>query len=125
MAAVPLFSGLRQRHLRKILKASTVDEYDPGTLIVREGAHGQTLFVILEGSATVTRGAKTLARLSPGDFFGELAVIDDRPRTATVTAETPVRCLVLYRDELRDVLENEASAAWAVLVKMASRFRGD
>jgi CRP/FNR family cyclic AMP-dependent transcriptional regulator len=125
LAKVPMFSGLSPRHLRKIVKAAGIDEYPEETEVVREGAYGQTLFIILQGSVRVVRRGKTVSHLSVGDFFGEFAVIDDRPRTASVISEGPLQCLVLYRDDLRKVLTSDPGAAWEVLVTMASRYRAD
>ena len=121
LAAVPLFSGLRRRHLRKILKASTVDEYDPGTLIVREGAHGQTLFVILEGTARVDLRDRHVD-FGPGEFVGELSLlVDQLPRAARVWAETDLRCLAISRRDFRELLDEEPRIAAAMLRVVAER----
>jgi CRP/FNR family cyclic AMP-dependent transcriptional regulator len=120
---IPVFAKLSARQVRKILKGATEDRYDEGTTIVRERGPGRTLFVIMEGTARVVRGGRTIATRSDGDFFGEISVIDGRPRTATVIAETPMRCVVLYQRELKKVALEEPEAAWAMLVSMASRLR--
>ena len=75
---VPLFAGSNKRQLRGILEWTKEYEYRPGATLVREGTAGQTLFVIMEGHAKVTRGGKTITRLGPGDFFGETAMLDGR-----------------------------------------------
>jgi len=123
LASIPLFAGLPARQLRRILKSAIEDDYDAGTAIVREGGPGETLFVILEGAARVVRGGRTIARRTEGDFFGEISVIDGRPRTATVIAETRMRCLVLYQRELKGIVMGEPRAAWSMLQSLAARIR--
>jgi CRP-like cAMP-binding protein len=125
LAEVPMFAFLPKRHLRRIARQMLDYEFEAGRTIVRQGENGETLFVLLEGRARVVRGGRAVARLRPGDFFGELAVLDDRPRTASVVADSPVRCVVLHRDELRKILAEEPRAAWALLRAMAGRLRGD
>src|SRR5262249_24514697 len=123
LSRVPLFSHLSARQLRKILRGASEDRYDAGTVIVREGSRGETLFVIVEGTAKVVRSERTIAHRSEGEFFGEISVIGGRPRTAAVIAETPIRCLVIFRDQLREALMDEPAAAWAMLEALASRVR--
>jgi CRP-like cAMP-binding protein len=123
LASVPLLSALNQRQLRKILRGSLEYVYEPGETFVRQGEHGQTMFVILSGSAKVVRRGRTVARLGVGDVFGEIAVIDAHPRTASVVADTEVHCLVLHRDHLREILADEPKAAWALLEELAGRLR--
>jgi len=125
LGSVPMFEGFSRRHLRQVLKGTTIDEYPADTTMVREGANGSTMFVVLEGTARVVRRGRTVARLGPQDVFGEFAVIDARPRTASVISETPIRVLVLYAEELRRILMNEPRALWTLLVAMASRYRTD
>ena len=120
---VPLFADLPTRQLKKIAARTGIDEYGEGTVIVREGGHGETLFVILEGTVRVVRGGRPIAKLLPGEFFGELSVIDGRPRTADVVAESDVRCLVLYRDDLKRVLTVEPAALWTMLETVTARYR--
>ena len=81
--------------------------------------------MLTDGKARVQKGNRTVARLSPGDFFGEIAVLDRRPRTANVVADSPVTCLVLHREDLRKVLAEEPQIAWSMLIALASRLRGD
>ena len=125
LAAVPLFAGLTPRHLRRLARDTTIDEYPAGITVVREGAHGDTMFIVLEGSARVERHGRTVARFGPGDVFGEMAVIDARPRTATIVSETPMRCLVVYGTEFRKVVMDEPKATWALLLAVVSRYRLD
>lgn len=123
LAGVSLFTGLPERHLRKIRQAMTEYAYEPGATIVREGDPGQILFVIVEGRVRVTRGRRTIARLDAGDVFGEIAVLDERPRTASVVAATAVRCLLLHRRDLRTMALADPQLAWNLLVEVAGRLR--
>jgi CRP-like cAMP-binding protein len=123
LSSIPLFANLSVRQLRRILKSSSEQRYEAGDVIVREGGRTQTLFVILEGTAKVVRGERTLARRSAGEFFGEVSMIDLRPRAATVIADTPMLCLVLYHDDLRKLVVGEPQVAWSLLQTLASRLR--
>lgn len=125
LAKIPLFARVPKRHLRTILKRMGEYEYEDGATILKDGRPGEVLFLLLDGEARVVRGGRTVARLRAGDFFGEIAVLDRRPRTASVIAASPVRCLTLHRADLREVTSEEPSVAWALLEELASRFRGD
>src|SRR5512132_4174607 len=93
---VPLFSDLNQRQLRRLRRFFKERSFRPGAAIVREGEmSGVDFFVILEGQAAVTVEGRQVGRLGPGDHFGELALIGERVRLSTVTASTPMRCLVM------------------------------
>ena len=102
---VPLFSELGKRELNEV--ASIADEIDlrEGKELTVEGQPGREFFVIIEGDAVVRRGDREINRLGAGDFFGEIALVDDRPRTATVVAETPVRTLVITDRAFRTLLD--------------------
>jgi CRP/FNR family cyclic AMP-dependent transcriptional regulator len=93
LSSVPLFANLTTRQLRKVARSATEDSYDAGGSIVREGGRTETLFVVLEGTARIVRDGRTIARRNPGEFFGEISMIDGRRRTASVVADTPMRCL--------------------------------
>jgi CRP/FNR family transcriptional regulator, cyclic AMP receptor protein len=125
LASIPLFANLSGRQLRRILKSTVEDRYESGDVIVSEGGHTQTLFIVLEGTAKAVRGGRTVSRHSPGEFFGEISMIDGRPRAASVVAETPMRCLVMYHDALRKIVISEPQVAWALLQSLAGRIRDD
>src|SRR6059036_2219459 len=112
IAQVPLFGSLTKRQLRRLAKGALVFDFQPKEAIVREGTPGETMFVILEGTARVTRGSRLLRHLGPGEFFGDIAVFDRRARSGTVRADTHVRCLALHRDELRAAFEADPKMAW-------------
>jgi CRP-like cAMP-binding protein len=125
LARVPILAGLSRRQLRRLVGRTSEHDYREGAAIVRQGTRGETVLVLLEGAARVVRGGRTVAMLWPGDFFGEIAVLDRRPRTADVLATAPVKVLVLHRDDLKAILEDEPQAAWALLEALAGRLRGD
>jgi CRP-like cAMP-binding protein len=125
LSNVPLFAGLNARQLKKVARDAVEDRYEPGDLIVREGGHTATLFVIVEGTARVIKKGRTVARRSSGDFFGEISMIDARPRTASVVADTPMRCLVLDHDRLRSLVMDDPQMAWSLLTTLAGRLRDD
>jgi CRP-like cAMP-binding protein len=123
LAGVHLFEGFRKKDLNRL--AAETDELDfaPGQKIVEEGQLGETLFVVMAGQAKITRNKRKVGEVVPGDFFGELSAIDGGPRTATVTAETPMRVLRLFRRTLIKLLEDEPALAVRMLDGMAARLR--
>ncbi len=125
LSSIPLFAKLSGRQLRKILKSTSEDRYEPGDVIVREGGRTETLFVVLSGTAKVVRNGRTVARRSEGEFFGEISMIDLRPRVASVVADTQMRCLVLYHHDLRRLVTGDAQVAWNLLQTLAGRVRDE
>jgi CRP/FNR family transcriptional regulator, cyclic AMP receptor protein len=120
---VPLFEGLNQRELRDL--ASTMKErtFKEGQAIAVEGQSGIGFFVIAEGTATVSQGGEDRATLGPGDHFGEIALIDDGVRTASVTADSQLKAYGLTSWEFRPLVESNATIAWKLLRTMATRLR--
>lgn len=123
LGAVPLFSSLSKRECQMIAKSATVVEVEAGAELFREGDTGRDFYLVLAGTVAVRRGRRKVAALGPGDYFGELAVLDDAPRSATVTAETPARLLVIGRRELAALLEEVPVMGRKLLVAMAARLR--
>jgi CRP-like cAMP-binding protein len=123
LASIPLFANLSTRQLRKIAKRAYEHRYDAGDVMVREGGRTQNLFVIVEGTAKVIKNERTIARRSAGDVFGEISMIDLRPRAATVTAETSMVCLVLEHDDVRSLVMEDPRLAWSLLETLAGRLR--
>jgi CRP-like cAMP-binding protein len=103
LAAVPLFSSLDEQQLVKLANWFHVQNANEGVRLVGEGAPGYTFFVLVEGTAAVTSEGQTLTQLVPGDFFGEVAILGEGRRTATVTSTSPVRLLVLFGTEFRQL----------------------
>lgn len=121
IAKVPLFAGLTKPQLARI--ASIADEIDlrKGKILTREGDRGREFFVLLEGEAEVRRKGRKLATRRAGEFFGEIALVSDVPRVATVTATTPVRALVIRDTEFRALLHATPEIALKVLSAVAER----
>jgi CRP-like cAMP-binding protein len=113
---VPLFGDLSDRELKRLADDFKERDFDPGMTPLREDQmSGVGFFVITEGEASVSRDGKELARLGPGDHFGELALISDRVRTATVTAETPLRTAMLASWEFKEIVKGNPDIAWKLL----------
>ena len=123
LARVPLLSGIDRKHLERLTKSFRERTFDEGMPVTREGESGAGFFVILDGSATVSVGGETKATVGAGDAIGEMALIDDGPRTATVIAATDMRCLVLAPWEFRAFVEDHPSLAWQLLQTLAQRLR--
>ena len=100
---VPLFSGLSGRDLDLIVRQTDVVKADAGKVLTRQGALGEEFLLIVDGSARVERDAKPIARLDAGDFFGEMSLIDGKPRSASVIAETPITLLAV--EEMRELVQ--------------------
>ena len=113
---VPLFSGLTQRQLKQLAKGFREREFKPGTAVVREGQmSGIGFFVIVDGEASVSVDGSEVARLGPGDHFGELALISERVRSATVTADGNLRCLVIAFWDFRQFAKDNPDVTWKLL----------
>ena len=123
LARCSIFSGLSKRELRQLASASEDIEVPAGKVLAREGRPGTEFFVIAEGEAEVTRDGKRLATLSGNDFFGEIALLDGGPRTATVTATTPLRAFILTTRAFWSVLNENQAVAQKILRAVARRFR--
>jgi len=123
LGAMPLFHGLSHRHLRRVAGKATVKRYAPYTAIVRMDDTGDAFYIILDGTANVRRSGKRNIKLRPGDFFGEMALLDAAPRSATVEAETEVLTMRLGRAAFQKVLDEEPKVASAMLRTMARRLR--
>jgi CRP/FNR family cyclic AMP-dependent transcriptional regulator len=113
---VPLFSDLDDRQLRKLGERFRERALEPGTSVVQEGTmSGVGFFVVAEGEVEVTKAGHEVATLGPGDHFGELALINERERSATVTAKTQVRCLEIPFWEFREFAEKNPDVTWKLL----------
>ena len=123
LGRVPLFADLSDRNLRKVAKLVMPVRFDAGAAIVREGAQGHTFFVILEGRATVVRRGARPAKLRAGEYFGEMALLDRGPRSATVVADTDMDVLVLGQREFAGVIDEVPAMAHKLLTTMAQRLR--
>jgi CRP/FNR family transcriptional regulator, cyclic AMP receptor protein len=123
LAGVPLFADLPKRHLQRLAREADELAFATGEQIVREGSLGETVFVVMEGRAKVTRNGRRVGEVLPGDFFGELSAIDGGPRTASITAVTPVRVVRLFRRTLRKLLQDEPQLTVKILDGIVRRIR--
>ena len=122
---VPLFAGCSKVELREL--ALVADELDlrEGRTLVREGQPGREFFVLIEGGVRVSRKGRKLNDLGPGDWFGEIALLTNTPRTATVTATSPIRVLVITDRSFRRVVESMPTIALKVLSTLGQRLAKD
>ena len=120
---VPLFEDLSKRELGRLAKSFKESGFKAGDEIATEGKGGVGFFVIGEGHVVYSVDGREVGRGSPGDFFGEIALIDDGPRSATVTAATDVTAYGLTSWEFKPLVEENAAIAWELLQAMAKRLR--
>jgi CRP-like cAMP-binding protein len=118
-----MFANCSQRELQTVARAVREVDHKAGTEIAREGEPGIGLFIITQGSATVSIGGRKKGSIKPGEFFGEIALLDGGPRTATVTADTDVKLLGLTEWVFRGLVQEHPSIAVKTLQAMAGRLR--
>jgi CRP/FNR family cyclic AMP-dependent transcriptional regulator len=123
MARAPLFASLPKRDLRSLAEVTSVERYEPGSVVVKEGAAGTAFFVILEGRAKVAIGSRAIASLGPGDFFGEISLLDGDPRTASVVADSSMLCLKLGGTHFLRLLQDQPKLMLKLLREVARRLR--
>jgi CRP/FNR family transcriptional regulator, cyclic AMP receptor protein len=121
MANVPLFSRCSKGELGRIAQIADEVDLPAGKKLTKEGARGREFFVLLEGTADVRSDTRLLAQLGPGDFFGEIALVTDAPRTATVTTISPVRALVITDRAFRELMRRSPEIQRKVLEAVAWR----
>ena len=124
LAGVPLFGSLGETQLRELEQWFHVQHVGEGMRLVGEGAPGYTFFVIADGTAVATSEGTRLAALGPGEFFGEIAILGEGRRTATVTSTSPVRLLVLFGTEFRQLETAHPEIAAQIVEAMESRLAG-
>jgi CRP-like cAMP-binding protein len=120
---VPIFAGLSKEHLREIARLFKERRFEEGETVVKEGSGGAAFFVIQSGEAVVFIKGKRKATLKPGDYFGEIALIDERTRMATITASTEMLCYGLTYWDFRPVVEQNGLIGWKLLQGMARMLR--
>ena len=121
LAAVPLFSSLDEVQLARLADWFHVQNTSEGVTLVGEGAPGYTFFILVGGTAAVTTAGETVALLGPGDFFGEIAILGDGRRTATVMSTSPVRLLVMFGTEFRRLEGDHPEIASQIAEAMRAR----
>jgi CRP/FNR family transcriptional regulator, cyclic AMP receptor protein len=123
LAHVPLFAGLSRRHLKRLAERADLVSFRERETIVEAGQPGGSFYVIVAGEARVMRGGKVVGRLEPGEFFGEVSLLDGGPRTATVVAGTPVTTIRIFKRSFDRVLAEEPKVAAQILAVVARRLR--
>ena len=123
LAAMPLFEGVAADDLKGIAGRTIEADYGPRAVVERQGEIGTGFFVIVSGAVRVVRDGETVAQLGPGEFFGELSVLDQRPRNAQVEALVPTTCLALASWDLEGVITEHPRVALAMLRVLAKRLR--
>lgn len=123
LSNVPIFSALTQKELSAIAGAAKEIRHPEGTVLAAEGDRGIGFFMIVDGTARVTVRGRSRSKLGPGDFFGEISLLDEGPRSATVTAETPITLLGLTAWVFKGLVRQYPSIALKMLDVMASRLR--
>ena len=125
LARVPLLSSLDHRHLERLAKDFSERTFPAGSVVVREGDdHGIGFFVVADGEAVASVDGKEVSKLGPGSHFGEVALISDRVRTASVTASTDLHCYVMTLWDFRSFVKGDADVAWKLLEQLAYMLHG-
>jgi CRP-like cAMP-binding protein len=120
---VPIFSDLDRRELERIAASMKERTFTAGDTVTAEGQSGVGFFVIESGEAKVTVGGEERRRLGPGDYFGEVALLNESARTATITAESDLKCYGLTSWEFRPLVETHGSIAWKLLQAMSKTYQ--
>jgi CRP/FNR family cyclic AMP-dependent transcriptional regulator len=123
LSQVPLFSALSRRELALVARRAEDVVVPAGKVLVSEGETGQQFFVIMSGTAKLSRRGRKIAILGPGDAFGELALLDKHPRNATAVAESPMELVVLGQREFAGLIDDVPGFARKLLAAMAGRLR--
>jgi len=121
LAEIPLFAGLSKKELRRISGLATRLEEPAGKVLTKEGQQGYEFIIVLEGEVEVRQGGQVIAKRGAGDYFGEIALLDNRPRTATVVATTPVVIEVIERREFLGLVAEVPEIAQTIMATMAQR----
>ena len=120
---VPLFAGLDNKELDQIASSLRERRFKAGDVVTQEGSGGVGFFVVEEGEADVSVGGESKGSLGPGDYFGEIALINESPRTATLTARTDMLCYGMTPWDFRPLVESNSEIAWKLLTAMAEKMK--
>lgn len=123
MRSVPLFSGLKEKQLRSILSSGKQRDYAAGAVIENEGEDGVAFYLIMDGEVEVRRKGRVLAKLRTGDFFGEMSLLDKKPRSSDVAAVVPTTCLVVPIWSFRGLVKSNNDIAMNLLKTLVHRLR--
>jgi CRP/FNR family transcriptional regulator, cyclic AMP receptor protein len=125
LRGVPLFAACTKSELQQVARLADELDLKEGATLIREGERGREFIVVAEGTVSVSRGGKVIRELGAGDFIGEIALVVDRPRTATVTATSPVRLLVVTDRAFSRLIEQVPSVAPKVMQSLGERLHAD
>lgn len=123
LAAVDIFAGLSRRQIKKLVGAGKEVRSIAGKSLATEGLGALALHVIMEGTAEVTRAGSSLRELGPGDYFGEISMIDGKPRSASVSATSDLTTFAIPHTQFADMVQRDAELASALLKSLCSRLR--
>jgi CRP-like cAMP-binding protein len=125
LAGVPLLASLERKDLQRLAKDFTERTFPAGSVVIKEGdTHGMGFFIVVEGEGVVNVGGKDVDTIGPGSYFGEVALISDRVRTATVTATTDLKTLVMTFWDFRAFVRSDAEVAWKLLEHVGGLLHG-
>ena len=120
---VPLLEDCSRKQLKAVARITEVVEVPAETVLARQGEPGNEFYLIMDGSARVELSARRRARLKPGDYFGEMSLLDGQPRSATVIADTPMRLLVIKRRDFTTLLREAPELTQSILATLSRRLR--
>jgi CRP-like cAMP-binding protein len=120
---VPLFAELDNKELDQIARSMRERRFKAGDVVTQEGSGGVGFFVVEEGEAEVDVGGQSRGSVGPGDYFGEIALINESPRTATLTARTDMLCYGMTPGDFRPLVETNSGIAWKLLTAMAEKMK--
>jgi CRP-like cAMP-binding protein len=123
LAAVPMFAACSKREAQAVCRAATEIDVPAGKALTTEGERGQEFIIVISGKAVADRGGKEVATFGPGDYFGEIALLDPGPRTATVVAETPMTVAVVAQRDFAQLLADVPTLSTKILRGLARRLR--
>jgi CRP/FNR family cyclic AMP-dependent transcriptional regulator len=123
MRKVPLFRGMHTSALETVADRASETTFEDGETVTREGEPGETFYIVIEGRLNVSQHGTLVRELGPGDFLGEISLVDGRPRTATVTAVGPVQALVIRRADFLEMVEWDSTVRLGVLTALTERIR--
>lgn len=123
LSEVAIFRQLSQRQLQRLAKHVDEVTVEEGKVLAREGSRERELLIVVDGQATVRRNKRKIAQLSAGDVIGEMSLVDDEPRSATVTADSDMTLLVISSREFKPLLDDVPGMATGIMKAMAKRLR--
>ncbi len=123
LSSVPFFAGLNPKHLKMVAESGKEQSYKSGETIVKEGTMGVGFYMVIDGKVEVRKGSKLLASLSRGEYFGEMSLIDEQPRSADVVAVQPTRCFTLSTWVFSALVKQHPELSLQMLKEFAKRLR--